>query len=517
MTDSNDQISRRSVLKGAAAVGGAGFVAAGSMQSPATAQSATTSSAASTPGEEWFAKRIWSVSGNKATVPPGGTAQPARTLAKAIHRPTSGREIAELVASLPADTPIACVCGGHESSNVAAVAAGDAALLDLAALKTIQFDRDDEGLLATVGAGVVFRELVEAVRDRGGALPVGTGAGVGVVGYLTNGGISGYFSRRLGLLGQRVERMTVVTPSGELRVVTPDDPLFTAMLGAGSALGIVVDATVRVAEADAIRCGEQRVLAWEDRAKAVAFTRGGMRLLAEKALPDDSVSMELVVSATGVLVLTMVFYDTFQGDPAAFVEPFEKLAEDLELPVVASSHWDSWYEIAAALWPVIEGQKGDPLAMLTHCVGTKGVPGPEVLDFISDTMVAKAPLDEAELSIVEIRTLGGAISRGRELPSGNCHHDFFVDLIPIYDAGAKTPAQLQSIVDRTSRIMDEARGVDGLVVEFSGTHSQPDDAGATAEAGVILGTPAMVENIRQLKSQVDPNNRLRFHPYARFL
>lgn len=503
MTHSNDRISRRTVLRGAAV----GFVAAGAMPAGASSSADPTTG---DPGETWFKDRIWSVSGNKA-------GRPARTLAGTIHRPTSGREIAEIVASLPAETPIACVCGGHESSNAAAVAAADAVLLDLAGLKSIGFERDDEGLLATIGSGVVFRELVEAVRDQGGALPVGTGAGVGVVGYITNGGISGYFSRRLGLLGQRVVRMTVVTPAGELRVLTPEDPLFTAMLGAGSALGIVVDVTVRVADAGAIRCGEQRVMAWEDRDRAVAFTRGGMRLLAEKALPDEAVSMELVVSATGVLVLTVVFYDGFTGDPAAFLAPFEKLAADLELPVVASAHWESWYEIAAALWPVIEGQKGAPLAMLTHCVGTRGVPGPEVIDFIADTMVAEAPLDEAEMSIVEIRTLGGAITRGRELPSGNCHHDFFVDLVPIYDAGAKSPAQLRSIVERTDRIMARSRVVDGLVVDFSGTHSQPDDATASAEAAIILGSPEMVETIRRLKARVDPHDRMRFHPYAKFL
>ncbi|MCP4889444.1 MAG: FAD-dependent oxidoreductase [Planctomycetaceae bacterium] len=93
-----------------------------------------------------------------------------------------------------AATPIACVCGGHEASNAPLFASTDAIVLDLVHLNSIEFHRADEGMLVTVGAGVVFRELVEAVKEHHGALPVGTGPGGSVVGYILNGGLSGYFS-----------------------------------------------------------------------------------------------------------------------------------------------------------------------------------------------------------------------------------------------------------------------------------------------------------------------------------
>jgi len=143
--------------------------------------------------------------------------------------------------------------------------------------------------------------------------------------------------------------------------------------------------------------------------------------------------------------------------------------------VVAKSHWASWYETAAALWPVIAGQKGNPLAMLQHCMGTTGIPDDGVLDCICTTVVAEAPLDEAALSLVEIRTLGGATLSGRKLPSGNCHHTFFIDVITLYDANGKTGVERQTIVDLTYRLIDKARKLDGLTVDYSGTHSQPDD------------------------------------------
>jgi hypothetical protein len=59
--------------------------------------------------------------------------------------------------------------------------------------------------------------------------------------------------------------------------------------------------------------------------------------------------------------------------------------------------------------------------------------------------------------------------------------------------------------------------VDGLTVDFSGTHSQPDDVDRTAVSSEIFGTPAMAEAVKALKKKMDPNNRLRFHPFAKFL
>ena len=237
--------------------------------------------------DEWFSRRVWAVSGNKVVTPSGGTALPTTTLARRIYRPLSAQEIADVVKSLPATTPIACVGGGHESSNAAVLANSDAVILDMARLKSIDFHHDGESKLVTVGAGVVFRELVEALKHNQGALPVGTGASVGVVGYLVNGGLSGYFSRRLGLLGQRVVKLTVVTPSGDIRVLTAEDELFVAMLGAGSALGIVVDATIRAEHESAVQSAEQRVIAFETRAQAVEFSRGAVRFMRDRVLPNN--------------------------------------------------------------------------------------------------------------------------------------------------------------------------------------------------------------------------------------
>ena len=238
--ENQDDLSRRFVLK-QAAVGGVGLVA-GSVLTGAGSERASAAIEKVTEKGSYLAERASCVSGNRLLGP--DSAGPVVTKAREIFLPRSAEEIADLVRFLPAETPVGSVCGGHESSNAAAVSSDGAVILDMAHLKSIEFHDEGGRSLVTVGGGVVFRELVEAVKERKGALPVGTGPGVGVVGYVVNGGLSGYFSRRLGLLGQRVTKLTVVTAAGEIRVLTPDDELFTAMLGAGSALGIVVDLTL---------------------------------------------------------------------------------------------------------------------------------------------------------------------------------------------------------------------------------------------------------------------------------
>ena len=288
MSEENNDVSRRSLLK-SAAVGGVGLVAGGSILAGSGSDNVSGAIERVAARDEWFSQRAFCLSGNKVLTSEG-SALPATTLSRQIYRPRSAQEIAELVKSSSEKTPIACVCGGHESSNAAMFASSDAIVLDLVHLKSIEFHRDDEGLLVTVGAGVVFRELVEAVKGRQGALPVGTGPGVGVVGYIVNGGLSGYFSRRLGLLGQRVVRLTMVSAAGDLRVLTPEDELFTAMLGAGSALGIVVDVTIRMEQESILQSAEQRVVSFETREQAVNFSRAALRF--QRSCTSQRISLD---------------------------------------------------------------------------------------------------------------------------------------------------------------------------------------------------------------------------------
>ena len=161
MAEENNDVSRRSLLK-SAAVGSVGLVAGGSILAGSGSGNVGEAIERVADQDEWFSQRAFCLSGNKVLKTNEGSALPATTLARQIYRPRSAREIADLVKSSSAKTPIACVCGGHESSNAAVFASSDAIVLDLVHLKSIEFHRDDESLLVTVGLSPDFPTLVLA-------------------------------------------------------------------------------------------------------------------------------------------------------------------------------------------------------------------------------------------------------------------------------------------------------------------------------------------------------------------
>jgi hypothetical protein len=93
---------------------------------------------------------------------------------------------------------------------------------------------------AWVGAGATWQHLLDAVTPLGLAPACGSAPGVGVVGFLTGGGI-GLLVRSIGLSSDHVRAFELVTGSGEVLRVTPDQhsDLFWRLRGSKPTLGIV--------------------------------------------------------------------------------------------------------------------------------------------------------------------------------------------------------------------------------------------------------------------------------------
>ncbi len=93
---------------------------------------------------------------------------------------------------------------------------------------------------ARVGAGVKWLRVVEAAAPYGLAPLSGSITDVGIVGYITGGGL-GPMARTYGLAADRVRAIEVVTGDGELRRATPTEhpDLFFGLRGGKGALGIV--------------------------------------------------------------------------------------------------------------------------------------------------------------------------------------------------------------------------------------------------------------------------------------
>ncbi|MEU0495729.1 FAD-binding oxidoreductase [Mycobacterium sp. NPDC006124] len=93
---------------------------------------------------------------------------------------------------------------------------------------------------ARVGAGVRWQTVLDAATPHGLAPLCGSAPGVGVVGFLTGGGV-GPLVRTVGLSADYVRAVELVTGAGEILRVTPEEhaDLFWGVRGGKSMLGVV--------------------------------------------------------------------------------------------------------------------------------------------------------------------------------------------------------------------------------------------------------------------------------------
>lgn len=97
-----------------------------------------------------------------------------------------------------------------------------------------------------IPAGRAWGEVVPVVAAHGLSVPHGSSALVGVVGYLSRGGLSAY-GRHTGVAANAIESIEIVTADGEhRRVDRENDPqLFWALRGGGGGFGVITAVTVR--------------------------------------------------------------------------------------------------------------------------------------------------------------------------------------------------------------------------------------------------------------------------------
>ena len=104
---------------------------------------------------------------------------------------------------------------------------------------------DAHNRTAYVGSGVKWQQVLDAATPYGLAPACGSAPGVGVVGFLTGGGI-GPLVRSIGLSSDHVRGFELVTGTGEILWVTPVQhaELFWGLRGSKSTLGIVTSVEI---------------------------------------------------------------------------------------------------------------------------------------------------------------------------------------------------------------------------------------------------------------------------------
>lgn len=93
---------------------------------------------------------------------------------------------------------------------------------------------------ARIGAGVLWKEVLEAAAPHSLAGLAGSSPHVGVVGYTLGGGF-GWLGRKYGFAADKVRSVDIVTPDGVLRhaSATENSDLFWGLLGGSGNFGVV--------------------------------------------------------------------------------------------------------------------------------------------------------------------------------------------------------------------------------------------------------------------------------------
>jgi FAD/FMN-containing dehydrogenase len=263
---------------------------------------------------------------------------------------------------------------------------------------------------ARIGAGVRWRQVIDAAAPHGLAPLSGASSLVGAVGYTVGGGL-GPMARRFGFAADHVRRFTIVTADGTVREVDADrEPdLFWAVRGAKGNFGIVTELEVDLVPVTRFYGGglffpgpaAPAVLhAWrewaptvpEDTTTAVAL----LRLPPDPALPEP---------LRGQFVTHLRFAHLGSADEgAALLAPMRTVAE----PVLDL--------IDERPYTAVDVVNMDPVTPLPHAdAGTalSALPAEAV-----DVLLAHAgPGTDTPLVLVEVRLLGGAIARAPRVPN----------------------------------------------------------------------------------------------------
>ena len=411
-----------------------------------------------------------------------GTSDPRPAL---IVRPTGAEQVAAVV-KLAAELrlPLAVRGGGH---STAGHSGGDGGVvLDMRGMKDLSIDV--EARTAWVQTGLSADEYTAAVGEHGLATGFGDTGSVGIGGITTGGGV-GFLSRKFGLTADNVLAAEVVTADG--RILTADDEshpdLFWAIRGGGGNFGAVTRLKFQLNDVRSVVGGILVLPATQD---VVAAT-----MAAAQAAPEELSAIINVMIAPPVpflpeqvhgkmVVVAMICYAGPEEDGLRAVAPFRELAEPLADMVRPTTYPE--------MFPP-EGEEYHPIAVGRNFF---------MDDF--DAEAAKLIIDRlssgtATMRVVQLRVLGGAISRVPAESTAYAHRDrtIMANVGAIYE-------DLDQSATHTSWVEDvaaELRAGTGAYVNFLA------DEGPERVRDAYPG-PTW-DRLRAIKRAYDPTNLFR--------
>ncbi|MGI5127198.1 FAD-binding oxidoreductase [Pseudonocardia sp. CA-107938] len=349
---------------------------------------------------------------------------------------------------------------------------------------------------ARIEAGVRGGALVRAAAEHGLAPVNGSSPEVGAVSYHLGGGL-GILGRSLGWAVDHVRAIELVTADGELRRVTADtEPeLFWALRGGGKGtFGVVTALEIDLHPVARLYGGgmhfaadtaERALTTWADWTRTVPEAMSSSVLLIRMPdlpfLPDE---------LRGRYVVHVRFaYTGSAVEGERLVRPFRELG-----PIT-----DTVAEMPYAAVGTIHAEPTTPVPFHARNAVLRSLDAQAVAE-----LLRHAGPDAGAPYLVELRHLGGALSRPGAVPSALARRDGeFV----LYAGAAAEPAQVPALQAAFERLFSALApwGTGGVCVNFL---SGPDVTAAQLATGYL---PGDADRLAAVKRAVDPGDVFRTH------
>jgi FAD/FMN-containing dehydrogenase len=269
---------------------------------------------------------------------------------------------------------------------------------------------------ARVGAGLTWQQVIDAAVPQGLAPLCGSAPGVGVVGYLTGGGI-GPLVRTVGLSSDYVRAFELVTGSGEVLWVTPEEhaELFWGVRGGKAMLGVVTTIEFELLPIDEFYGGAIYFDAADAATVLHAWRSWGQGLpesvntsIAIQQLPPLPGVPEPLAGRMTVAVRYVALGDAAEG---------ERLLAPMR--AVAAPVLDTVALLPYAAIGAVHADPVDPMPINEDHALLRELT-PEAADAV---LAAAGPEAGSPQVIVELRLLGGAMAREPRHDSAFCHRN----------------------------------------------------------------------------------------------
>jgi hypothetical protein len=386
--------------------------------------------------------------------------------------------------------PVSVQATGHGATTALA----NGLLLTTSRMNAVSIDRGTK--IATMGAGVRWRAVIDAAAEFGLTPIIGSSPNVGAIGYTLGGGV-GPLVRTYGFSADYVRGFEVVTADGEIRranrVEHPD--LFWALCGGKGGLGVVTSMQFELVPLTRLYAGalffdtehiETALRAWTDWVTTTPETATSS--IALMRLPNiDLVPPPL----RGRNVLNVRY--AFVGDSAE--------GERILAPMrgAAPVYIDMVSEIPATAIGSVHNDPAGPLPTWSRGMMLKAIDQ----DFITKLLAVVGPGIEVPLVVVEIRHVDGATTRMPEGGNavGGRRSPFTFAII-----AAPVPALFESVAPRVADVVSTA------IAEWVSPESNINFAMPirSAEHYASCWPPAVLERLESVKAKYDPTGLFAF-------